>query len=297
MKSVEFSRLPLRDLALLSDLVKSRQISPVATRFKITNSAVSYALDRLRAELDDELLIRESHGIRPTLRAQQYAQEIDRILARLSQMGEQDGFEPSISQRHFKIVATDYEIGLFLGDIFKGILSECPGATISMEKLTSNFSADRLHGEVDLLFAPQNIDLSAIRCQRLATEPYAVFYDPACRSEPNSLKRYQEARHAIVDFGGGARSEVDQILKRQGSTRKIHFTAPTFAALANVIAGTDLITTLPMGFRRGPFAGLAHCQPPLLLGPIRLYMAYSQAKETDPALLYLLDRVKEAVSA
>ena len=71
LRSVDLNLLPVFEAAY-----EERSLSRAATRLAMTQSAVSHALNRLRAVFEDELFVRQARGVTPTPVA-------DRIYARL----------------------------------------------------------------------------------------------------------------------------------------------------------------------------------------------------------------------
>jgi len=90
---VSLSTLDLNLLLMLDTVLAERSVVRAARRLHVTPSAVSNALARLRAALDDPLLIRSGRGIVPTPRAAALAPALARALRDLDQAVHGDGFD------------------------------------------------------------------------------------------------------------------------------------------------------------------------------------------------------------
>ena len=105
------------DLNLMRTLVllyQTRSVTRTAEALYITQPSVSYALRRLRHQFNDELFVRSSDGLQPTDLAEQMYPSLQQALEVIDETvsGARD-FDPSTSQRAFRLLATDLgEIGL-----------------------------------------------------------------------------------------------------------------------------------------------------------------------------------------
>ena len=63
---MHIDQFDLTKIRLLAELSRSRSISRAAQRIGVCNSAVLYALAKLRKKLDDPLFTRTQDGFQPT---------------------------------------------------------------------------------------------------------------------------------------------------------------------------------------------------------------------------------------
>src|SRR6187551_1748790 len=100
--------LDLNLLVVLEALLAERSVTRAARRIGLSQPAVSNALGRLRALLDDPLLVRTSGGMEPTPRALELAgpiaQALDTIRRALSTGA---AFEPQRSPFTFRVQSAD----------------------------------------------------------------------------------------------------------------------------------------------------------------------------------------------
>src|SRR5262245_64608035 len=92
---------------MLDTVLAERSIVRAARRLHVTPPAVSNALARLRAALDDPLLIRSGRGVVPTPRAKALAPAIARALRDLDQAISGGGFDPATTDRTFTLAVAD----------------------------------------------------------------------------------------------------------------------------------------------------------------------------------------------
>jgi hypothetical protein len=68
--------LDLNLLLVFQEVYRERQISAAAKRLRLTQSAVSNALARLRTAFGDDLFVRTAQGMQPTPLAEQMAEPV-----------------------------------------------------------------------------------------------------------------------------------------------------------------------------------------------------------------------------
>ena len=83
LNKIDLSRADLNLLALFEVVLEERHVGRAADRLRLTPSAVSHGLGRLRRMLNDPLFLRTPKGVVPTARAAELAGPIAEVLARV----------------------------------------------------------------------------------------------------------------------------------------------------------------------------------------------------------------------
>ena len=106
-----------------------------------------------------------------------------------------------------------------------------------------------------------------------------------------TLDRYCEMQHLVVSHAGDAHGFVDEVLARQGRSRRIALTVPNFMFALAVVAETDLITALPRRFAamHAPRFGVVTVEAPLPLGRFRLNAIAPKAAMMDAGLAWFFN--------
>src|SRR4030095_13671799 len=108
LNNIDLSRADLNLLALFEVVLEERHVGRAADRLRLTPSAVSHGLGRLRRMLNDPLFLRTPKGVVPTARATELAGPIAEVLARVRRViATAAPFDPSTSTRRFAIGAPD----------------------------------------------------------------------------------------------------------------------------------------------------------------------------------------------
>ena len=114
-----------------------------------------------------------------------------------------------------------------------------------------------------------------------------------------TLDRYCEMQHLVVSHAGDAHGFVDEVLAKQGRSRRIALTVPNFMFALAVVAETDLITALPRRFAamHAPRFDVVTVEAPLPLGRFRLTAIAPKAAMMDAGLAWFFNVLAETEPA
>src|SRR6188474_3264817 len=99
LNKIDLSRADLNLLALFEVVLEERHVGRAAERLRLTPSAVSHGLGRLRRMLNDPLFLRTPKGVVPTARATELAAPVAEVLARArSIISTAEPFDPAASK-------------------------------------------------------------------------------------------------------------------------------------------------------------------------------------------------------
>lgn len=113
MDTKELAKIDLNLLISLQVLLEERNVSRAAERLFITQPAMSKTLSRLRTVFADQLFTRASHGMQPTPRALELAEQLADILSGISQLVSRRDFDPAEIDAEVTLALSEY-IGVAL---------------------------------------------------------------------------------------------------------------------------------------------------------------------------------------
>lgn len=272
-------------LRLFLAVLEEGSVTGAARRLDLTQSAVSHALDRLRATLGDPLFVKSGRGIAPTARALALAEQAQALLAGLREFAAPREFAPATARIALTVAANDLQRDLLLPGFFARVRAAMPGFTLRV--IPSGSPGPELLREerCDLLvtpFPPQGTDILQ---RRLLLDHYACWYDPAVRAAP-TRDEYLAAEHVTVLHTDNAQLNFDKVLRANGVERRIAITVPNFAAVPPFLRGTPMLASLPSLLR---LPGLASAALPLgeQWGELPMFLAWHQRHQHDPAHQWL----------
>lgn len=260
MKDMHLWEIDGRSLALLVAVYEEGSVTRAAPRLGLSPSAVSHALDRLRHVLGDALFVREGRGITPTAHMVDIVDSARELLAGFERLAMRSEFDPSSVAGEFVIAANDYQRDLLLPEAVRILRTDMPG--LDLRVIFSGFeNVDLLRRRrCDLMLTPDPPDGVEFMQRPILSDDYACFFDPATTDAPANLGEYMSRPHAKVVFTDDEESRVDQLLLPDHGRRRIVLKVASFAALAGMLPGTDIIATLPSRLRHTILRHLA-CSP------------------------------------
>src|SRR6185312_1317846 len=136
LHEIDLSRADLNLLVLFDIVLAERHVGRAADRLRLSPSAVSHGLGRLRRLLNDPLFLRTPKGVVPTARATELAEPIADILARVRRVvATAAPFDPARSTRRFTIGAPDAIAAVLLPPLLDALRRDAPEVDISVRQV------------------------------------------------------------------------------------------------------------------------------------------------------------------
>lgn len=299
---MRFNRLDLNLLVALDALLAERSITRAAERLNLSPSATSNALARLREYFDDELLVQVGRKMEPTPRALGLEESVRDVLVRVdSAIAIQPKFDPTTSDRTFRIFASDYTQLVFAPHLLALASEERCAARFDFLPQVSNPQRSLERGEADLLIIPRGF-LSPDHPQDvLYAETFmcVVWRDGRMARGPFSRERYLDAGHVVMHPQGGVGSSFEeQFVMRHGVARRVAVTSYGFAMLPALVVGTDLVATVHARLARQLQAAwpVELREPPLEFPVMEQGIQWHKYRSQDPGLVWLRQLLRRAVT-
>ncbi len=278
-------------LHLLTTVIEQGSVTAAANNLGITQSAVSHQLDRLRAIVGDALFVKSGRGIVPTARAEALVLQARGLLDQLESFIHSGALDPARLTQCFTIAANDLQRDLLLPPLLNRLQAQAPGVTLRV--VPSDVpSADMLRAhDCQLVLSPRPPDATDIKHRRLFTDTYRVFYDPAMRKAPRSLKAYEASEHITVIHQPQRHLDIDELLVKRGMKRNFVATVSSFAGVASFVTGTNRLATLPGLLRQGLLRGLADAPLPFETPDMPMYAIWHLRHQQDPVHVWLREQL------
>lgn len=296
---MNFLTLDLNLLRVFDAVMTEQNLTRAADRLAMTQPAVSNALRRLRETMDDELLIRTAHGVKPTARAEALWPTVRKALSELEAAIAPKDFDVSKVALTFRMAMADATAVLWLPKLIKAIESEAPNIDVRMMPLTTRDPRPMLlRGDIDLaigIFPGVVAQLasmadSAVRHERLYSSRYVCVMrkdHPLAKGEL-TLDGYCSANHLLMSFSGRAHGTGDEALAQMGRKRRILLTVNQFYTAGRVVANSDLITVLPRHLiTLTDMGGLIAKELPFSLSEVHIDMLWHERDARNPAHKWL----------
>ena len=295
--------LDLNLLLTLDTVLVERSVVRAARRLHVTPSAISNALARLRAALEDPLLVRSGRGVVPTPRAAALAPALARALRDLDQAIHGDGFDPSTTDRELTLAVADVGQVVKLPRIVAALAREMPRARLRVLSIDTLFASGGLAGtEIDVVIGAGE-KAPGVHATPLYEEHIVLVAragHPTIRSQRVTKPQLAALRHVEVQVAPGRGSRpLAASYAALGVARDLAVVVPTFTAAAAVVASTDLVASLPASIVRvlGPRLALRRVATPLAPVGTKISLLWHERTHQDPALRAFRDLLIQASRA
>ncbi|TFY98022.1 LysR family transcriptional regulator [Ramlibacter rhizophilus] len=263
MNAPNFRQLDLNLLRVFDQVMAERNLTRAARNLSMTQPAVSNALTRLRDFLGDRLVVRSGYGVEPTPRALALWPAVSEALRQLEASIAPGAFDPAAASNTFVLAMADATAAELMPGLVEIIERQAPGISMRVLPLTTRDPRRLLdEGQIDLAvghFPAVLADLtaqaqaggvSAFDHQRLYDGRYVCVMRQAhpLAAAPLSLDVFCRAHHLLVSFSGRPFGFIDEALASLNRRRRIVLTVNQFFTAGRVVAGSDLLTVLPLHF-------------------------------------------------
>lgn len=283
-------------LVTLNALLAEGSVAGAARRLGLSPSAMSRALARLRATMDDPLLVRAGRGLVPTPRALALRERIGPLLREAeAALKPARQLDLATLARTFTLRTSDGFVENFGPRLIARAAREAPGARFRFALKADKDSAPLRDGSVDLdtgvVGAAAGPELRVRMLFRDRFVGVARAGHPLLDGEI-SAERYAAARHVCMSRRGQDRGPIDAALKALGLTRNVSTLVGGFTAALALARATDLIASVPerhTGFLRD---GMQSFPLPVEVPGIVISMIWHPRHDADPAHQWLRGCVK-----
>ena len=297
------ARMKSQDLTLLyvfDAIMTEVSVSRAAHRLGMTQPAVSNAIARMRDLWQDPLFVKKGRQIEPTAYALNLWQQVRAAMQQLSAAIDTNEFNPSTSQRQFRIALTDLAVDQYWVALTRAIAKQAPLVDLYAVPFTQLGAVDQLRAaSVDLALGPRGHADRSLRASLVFTGAFKLAmrkqHPLACKSV--SLKKFLAARHLLVSRSGDAQGHVDRELQKEGKQRRIAVTVNHASVVPKMLLQTDLIAVVPEQVVNDPQlrAKLWVTDSPVVIEPTPIYLMWHARLDHDPGLIWLRKLLEEIV--
>jgi DNA-binding transcriptional LysR family regulator len=287
--------MDLNLLVTLDALLAEESVTEAARRCRVTQSAMSHSLAKLRALLGDELLVRTPTGMAPTARARALAQPLARALAELrSVVTSGSVFDAATAKRVFSIGTADYGAFLLMPALMKRLGREAPSIEIVIRPFPQVLGEALEEERLDIALSPSPEPRATLMAQKILDERFVCVLrrdHPVLKKSSRRLdaETFVALSHVQIAPRGTRGGVVDDWLARAGKTRRVALRVADFLVAPLVVSESDLVLTLPERVARRfaePF-GLRVVEPPEDLPGFSIWQIWHQRRQSEPAHAWL----------
>ncbi len=291
------ARPDLNLLVTLDVLLAEGSVARAARRLRLSPSAMSRALARLRETTGDPLLVRAGRGLVPTPRALQLRERV----AQLVQDGEAvlrpaETLDLGRLARTFTLRTSDGFVENFGPGLIARVGKEAPGVRLRFVPKPDKDSGPLRDGTVDLETGVVGKATSPeVRAQALFRDRFIGVVrqgHPLTRGRITPA-RYAAGGHVCVSRRGLDKGPADEALAPLGLERRIVTMVGGFAAALILARASGLIATVPERHTGTLRAGMHSFPLPVPVPEITVSLLWHPRLDADPAHRWLRGCVRE----
>ena len=301
-KVVNVSRVDLNLFVVLDAIYTEGGITRASERLNLTQPAISHALSRLREVVGDPLFVREGHAMAPTPAAHALIGPVRRALREIEgSLNQLKRFDPATSTRAFRIGMRHIVESSALPGLARRIRCQAPHVRLA----AVHHDRDALHGalatgELDAVIDVLLPRVPQVSYERLAGGNMVV----AMRAghprlaDTLDLATYLELEHVMASSRRAGPGLEDLALERLGHERRVVVRCQHHWTACQVVAGSDLLLTLPARYAGRANAALGNRLFPFPLdAPANdLYLYWHANLEDEPGNHWLREQIRVGLS-
>jgi DNA-binding transcriptional LysR family regulator len=278
-------------LVALDALLATGSVARAAKRLRLSPSAMSRTLARLRETTGDPLLVRAGRGLVPTPRAVALRDRVGGIVedARAA-LGPADNLDLEALVRTFTVRASEGFAETFGPGLIARVASEAPGVRLRFVQKPDKDSAALRSGVVDLETGVVGKEASPeLRAQVLFRDRFVGVVHLGHRLCEGAITpaRYAGAGHVLVSRRGLDRGAIDEALTLLGFERRIVTIVGGFSTALALARTTDLVASVPERHTEALRTGLCSFDLPVVLPEVTVSLLWHPRLDADPAHRWL----------
>jgi DNA-binding transcriptional LysR family regulator len=292
--------LDLNLLVTLDVLLDEGSVVGAAKRLKLSASAMSRSLARLREATGDPLLVRAGRGLVPTPRALELRGRVRQVVVDAEAV-----LRPALKldlqslARTFVIRSTEGFAETFGADLIARVAEQAPSVHLSFLAKQDKDSTPLRDGSVDFetgvigcMMGPE------IRAVGLFRDRFVGLVRRGHRFSKGRItpERYAAARHVVVERRGLRAAMVDEVLERMGLVRNAVATVSGFGPAIALARGSDMVATVPEKHTAGLCDGMHRFRLPVPVEEFTISLFWHPRLDADPAHKWLRKLITDECS-
>ena len=285
------ARPDLNLLVTLDVLLAEGSVARAARRLRLSPSAMSRALARLRKVTGDPLLVRAGRGLVPTPRALELRDRVGQLV--------QDGqavlrpaerLDVGTLVRTFTLRNSEGFVENFGAELIARVAAEAPGVRLRFVQKPDKESTWLREGTVDLeTGVVEGSTGPELRARALFEDRLvgAVRAGHPLATGAMTPERYVTGRHVSVSRRGPEQGMIDDAVKQAGLTRDIVTVVDGFAMALSLSRGSDLVATVPDRHTGVLRVGMHSFELPVPVPAFAVSMLWHPRLHADPAHRWL----------
>ena len=295
------SRPDFNLLVTFDVLLAEGNVTRAAQRLRLSPSAMSRALARLRETTGDPLLVRAGRGLVPTPRALELRERVSQLV----QDGEavlRPAEKLNLKQivRTFTLRTSEGFVENFGPDLIACVGEEAPGVRLRFVQKPNKDSAPLRDGTVDLeTGVVEKTTAPELRVQALFRDRYIGVVRKGHPLSKGKItpSRYAAGRHICVSREDFDKGPIDEALRQFELERKVVTIVGGFSTALGLARASDLIASVPERHTGNLRAGMHSFPLPVSMPEFTVSLLWHPRLDADQAHRWLRGHVRDICAA
>ena len=284
-------------LVTLDVLLTEGSVARAAKRLRLSPSAMSRALARLRETTGDPLLVRAGRSLVPTPRALELRERVGQLVRDAEAMlRPQETLDLKRLQRTFTLRNRDGFVENFGPELIARVGEQAPGVRLRFLPKQDKDSTLLRDGTVDLETGVVGNSMGPeVRAQALFRDRFVGVVrigHPLCQGTITPA-RYAAGRHILISRPGLDRGLIDDALEPLGLERQIVTVVGGFSEALALARASDLIASVPERHTGNLRDGMQSFPLPVSVPEITISLLWHPRLDADPAHRWLRGCVRD----
>lgn len=285
-------------LVTLDVLLAEGSVARAAQRLRLSPSAMSRALARLRETTGDPLFVRAGRGLVPTPRALELRARVGQLVQDAeSVLRPAKKLNLKRLARTFTLRTSEGFVENFGPKLIARIGDEAPGVRLRFVQKPDKDSAPLRGGIIDLETGVVGATTGPeVRAQSLFRDHFIGVVRVGHPLSKGRLTpaRYAAGKHVLVSRRGLDKGPIDEALKRVGLEREIVTIVGGFSTALALARASDLIASVPERHTGSLRAGMHSFSLPIATPEVTVSLLWHPRLDADPAHRWLRQCVRDA---
>jgi DNA-binding transcriptional LysR family regulator len=288
-------------LIVLDVLLEEGSVARAARRLRLSPSAMSRSLSRLRETTGDPLLVRAGRGLVATPRATALRERVGALVQEAqSLLRPAEALDLTRVKRTFVLRTSDGFAETFGPRLMVRIAAEAPGVRLNFLQKPDKESAPLRDGRIDLETAVVEPSMGPeLRTQALFRDRLVGVVNAGHRlaGAPVTAKAYAEAPHVIVSRSGFDEDALDRPYLPEGFPRRVVSAVSGFATALALARHSDMVATVPESHTAALRDGMFAFPVPVRTSGFTVSMVWHPRLDADPVHRWLRACIRRSCAA
>ncbi len=284
-------------LVTLNALLAEGSVARAARRLRLSPSAMSRALARLREATGDPLLVRAGRGLVPTPRALELRERVGQLVQDAeAALRPAEALDLKQVARIFTLRTREGFVENFGAELITRIAEQAPGVRLYFTQKLDKDSAPLRDGTIDFETGVLGDDTGPeLRTQALFHDRFIGVVRSGHPLSEGAVtpERYAAGRHILVSRRGLQKGQIDEALAVLGLRRQIATIVGSFSAALALARASDLIVSVPERYTGNLRNDMHTFALPVPTSNVRISLLWHPRMDADSAHRWLRGCIRD----